>query len=398
MRPRSKITEIFSTFAYFYNDSDAKWITDTKLRRSIENCLAKSSPQSEQFLSLLWYKIWRENTDDLAFMHLSAYLQEPCYWAAKSTMAKFSSIQYKLSDYFQMGIAEVKKICNGFKPERSPNLKAYASMAFPALFKDILRKRQDTDICTNYALLRKVTKKRFVEALENAGLTQEEIARYKLAWRCFRTLYIQEYAGGVARLPEPSPQLWSEITNLYNRERYQLVSAGKELDPTTVEQWLNKAAVRIRAYLYPKIDSLDVPMPGSDSPGDRDLPELTSESLMIQLITQDNIQERQNQREGIYNFLLDTLNKLTPEMQEILFLYYKQDLTQQEIARKLDKKQVWISRRLNKIREILLKELTRWEQESEQSQQGMNVSVYPNQLKDRSVALEEWLRVRNWSN
>lgn len=394
MRLRSKITEMFSTFAYFHSDSDAKWITDSKLRRSIENCLEKSSSQSEQFWSLFWYKIWRENAESLAFMHLLAYLQEPCYWAAKNTMAKFSSTQYRLADYFQMGIAEVKRICNGFKPEKNPNLKAYATMAFPSLFKDILRQRQDADICTNYALLRKVTKKRFVEALKSAGLTPEEIARYKLAWKCFQTLYIQKQAGSIERLPQPSVELWSEIANLYNRERGQLVSAGRELDPETVEQWLNQTAVRIRAYLYPKVDSLDIPILGSDSPGTRDLPELTSEPLMAKLITEENIQERQNQRDEIHNFLLFSLKKLTPEVQEILHMYYRHDLTQQEIAFRLGKQQVWVSRRLNKAREILLKELTLKEQ-SEKSQ-GVNVSSVSNQLKDRSVALEEWLRVREW--
>jgi RNA polymerase sigma factor (sigma-70 family) len=137
-------------------------------------------------------------------MHLSAYLQEPCYWAAKSIMNKFSSTKYELVDFFQMGIAEVKKICSGFKPERNSNLKAYAVMAFPSLLKDILRRNKDADICTNYALLRKITKKQFVEALGNAGLTSEEIACHKLAWKCFRVLYVPTQGSGIQKLLQTS--------------------------------------------------------------------------------------------------------------------------------------------------------------------------------------------------
>ncbi|MBD2771322.1 sigma-70 family RNA polymerase sigma factor [Iningainema tapete] len=398
MRPRLKIAEMFSTFAHFDYNSDARWSTDNKLRRSIENCLSKSSsPESDQFWSLYWYKIWRNNAENLAFMHLSAYLQEPCYWAAKNIMKKFYSTKYELADYFQMGIAEVQKICNGFKPEKNVNLKTYATIAFLSLLKEILRQRQDVHICTDWALLRKVTKKRFVEALVSAGLTSEEIARYKLAWKCFQALYIQQHAGGIERLPEPSRKLWSEIANLYNRERQsQLVSASRELDGEMVEQWLRKTATWIRSYLYPTVDSLDVPKPGSNSPGHWDLPELTSESLMTELIAQENTQESQNRREEIHNFLLAALKQLTPELREVLQMYYQQDLTQQEIARRLGKDQVWVSRKLSKSRKILLEELTKWEQKSEKSQQGVNVSPDPNLLKDRSDALEEWLRVRKW--
>ncbi len=401
MRPRSTITEMFSTFVHFDNDSDAKWMTDSKLRRSIENCLEKSpeSPASDNFWSLYWYKILRDNAGILAFMHLSAYLQEPCYWSAKNILKIYNNPQYQLADYFQMGIASVQKIFNGFKPEKNDNLKAYAAMAFPSLLKEILRQRRDADICTNWSLLRKVTKKRFVEALIHAGLVPEEIARYKLVWKCFRKLYVQKHTGGTQRLPEPDRQMWSEIAHLYNRSRQsELLSPGAELNGETAERWLNNTAVWLRSYLYPAIDSLDVPKPGGDSGGNCDLPELRSESLMTQMIAEENIRERQHQKAQVHDILLTALEKLSPEQQEILRFYYVHNMTQSEIAQKVDKKQVWVSRQLTKAREFLLLELTKWVQESEKNQSGVNISSNLNQLKDGSVALEEWLRVRSWSD
>jgi|GEM_PF-5429523 len=92
-----------------------------------------------------------------------------------------SSTQYSVVDYFQMAIAEVGKVLAGFKPEKSSSLKAYGMMAFSSLLKASLRQRHDADICTNPSLLRKVGRRRMVEALQDAGLSSEVIARYQLA-------------------------------------------------------------------------------------------------------------------------------------------------------------------------------------------------------------------------
>ena len=78
MRPRSDVTEIFSTFAQLEANRFSRWLTDIKLRRSIETCL-KSSPEvahSEHFWALYWHKRWQSNSNNLGKMHLLAYLQE----------------------------------------------------------------------------------------------------------------------------------------------------------------------------------------------------------------------------------------------------------------------------------------------------------------------------------
>ncbi len=96
MRPRQEITEMFSTFAQFETDRFSKWLTDSKLRRSIQNCLASSAEVStrENFWALYWYKNWRNSPNGGALMHLSAYLQESCYWAAYKTVTRFTNTQY----------------------------------------------------------------------------------------------------------------------------------------------------------------------------------------------------------------------------------------------------------------------------------------------------------------
>lgn len=141
MRPRQKIIEMFSTFVELEGDRFSKWLIDIKLHRNIQNCLEYSPfvPNSENFWALHWYKCWQEESNSLARMHLSSYLQEPNYWAAKKTIAKFTNSQHNLADYFQMANAEIETILKNFNPEKCSSLKAYATMAVPSRLKDILR-------------------------------------------------------------------------------------------------------------------------------------------------------------------------------------------------------------------------------------------------------------------
>ncbi|PSB63642.1 group 3/4 sigma-70 RNA polymerase sigma factor, partial [Chroococcidiopsis cubana CCALA 043] len=100
MRPRQGIIEIFSTFLQFDADRFRAWVSDPHLRRSMQARLAQS-PQmeaAENYWVLYWYKLWQTQPDSLAKAHLTAYLQEVCYWTAHKTSASFASSQYTLSD------------------------------------------------------------------------------------------------------------------------------------------------------------------------------------------------------------------------------------------------------------------------------------------------------------
>ncbi len=72
MRPRQGITEVFSTFLQFDADRVSGWATDPKLRRSMQNCLARlpQSETSEHFWEIYWYNIWLSQPASLAYAHL----------------------------------------------------------------------------------------------------------------------------------------------------------------------------------------------------------------------------------------------------------------------------------------------------------------------------------------
>lgn len=391
MRPRQKIIEMFSTFVELEGDRFSKWLIDIKLHQNIQNCLEYSPfvPNSENFWALHWHKCWREESNSLAKMHLSAYLQEPNYWAAKKTIAKFTNSQHSLADYFQMANAEIETILKNFNLEKCSSLKAYATMAVPSRLKDILRQRKEADICTNWALLRKVSKKQLLEALAQAGLSPILIAQYRLAWTCFKELYVQNQSGATKSLPEPEPQLWEAIVNLYNREcQNQLTQPTPQSTREKIEQWLTQAAMYVRGYLYPPVSSLNLAISEDDSTTTFDLPDPFSDSLIAQMIAQEDAQNQQNQQSQIEAFLLKTLQTFEAKSQEILKLYYQQGLTQPQIVERLQMSQPTVSRRLLKARELMLAALIQW------SQDTLNISVTSNLVNDMSSALEEWLKVK----
>ncbi|PZV07711.1 MAG: RNA polymerase subunit sigma-70 [Leptolyngbya sp.] len=399
MHPRQEIVELFSTFLQFETDYFSHWVIDLRLRRSMrrrledydkrESAFISASLSLEQFWALYWYQCWQTQANTLAEGHLSAYLQEPCYWAAQRIARQFTNVQFGVSDYCQMAIAEIRTVLKGFKPDRGASLKTFANIAFPRLLKDQLRQRQEANLCSSLGLLRRVSKKRLLEALRQASLSPEAIAQYQLAWMCFNALYVQTQTG-TNQLPGVDRNLWIAIAHLYNTEQHQqLVSTKTDTNPETIERWLNQCATWVRAYLYPPVESLNVPKAGLDSGGEiqDNLTDSLQESLLTELITQEERQERQEQYFQIHSAIASALKQLDSQSQELLRLYYQQGLTQQQIMQQIQMSQATVSRRLTKAREALLMALIAW------SQQTVNSLPTPNQIKDMSAALEEWLRV-----
>lgn len=398
MRQRQDLIELFTTFAEFESDQFRRWAADGRLRRSMQQSLEQSEGQgsapgqvreaavrTEGFWALYWFRQWQQNAARLASLHLAAYVQEACFWAAQQTLKRLASGPYRLPDYFQMAIAELPTVLKGYNPDRGASLKTYASIAFPSLLRDALRQRQEADLCTPWALLRKTSKKRFLEALQWAGVAAEVVPRYRLAWLCFQMVYVPVAATG--KLPPVQAGLWEAIAQRYNGDRSQLTPPAPPCTASQIEQWLTSSAHWVRAYLYPPIDSLNVPQAGRDS-GDRQdlLPAAVDTSLLANLIDQEETEMRQSQHTQLQTVLTAALQTLDPQAQEILTLYYAQGLSQPQIMQQTRLSQPTVSRRLTKARENLLKALLHW------SEKDLNISPNSNQIKIMSNALEEWLK------
>lgn len=384
MRPRASLIEIFSTFLQFDADRLKGWVSDPKLRRSMQECLDKSVQKTgslDQYWVLYWYKVWESRVEKLARFHLVAYLQETGYWTAHKIVSSFTSPQYGLSDYFQIAIAHVDKVLKGYNPQQGVRLNNYASAIFHSAIKETLRQRHEVDICTPWALLRKVSQKRLEEALKLAGLPSETIASYVLAWSCFKAVYVPTQAAGTRQLDTPDWDTWNAIASRYNEQCQNL----PQCQAPDLEKWLLTCVKAVRAYLYPIRHSLNSTKPERESEWVDELVAFEGESLLTQLIAQQEEQSRLLQHGEIHQILLSAVGQLDLEAQRLLQLYYAQNLTQQQLAQQLEIKQYTVSRRLTKIRSTLLFALAQW------SEQRLHISLTSEVLKNMSVVLEEWL-------
>jgi RNA polymerase sigma factor (sigma-70 family) len=381
MRPRQHLTELFSTFLQFESDYATRWLTDPRLRRQMQTCLNTTqagNQQSPEYWALYWHHGWQE-VKTAAELHLSAYLQEPCYWSAQQATRRFTDLQYRLPDCFQIAIAEVATVLKGFKPERGASLKTYAGIAFASLLRDALRQRQVVDLSSDWALLRRVSKKRLLEALHKAGVAEALLPQYRLAWSCFQTRYVPKVPG--AKLPKPDAEFWQAVAQLYQQE-------APAVSSSTLEKWLTQMGQWVRAYLYPPVSSLNAPKFTSSS-GDevgeiQDSLTDSSADLLNDLVATEDQTERSQQQQQLSQTLQQTITQLDTQSQEILRLYYQQGKTQQQIMADLALSQSSVSRRLSKTRETLLAALVQWSQ-------SLNIPTTPTLIKDMSSALDEWL-------
>ncbi|MBU7583331.1 MAG: sigma-70 family RNA polymerase sigma factor, partial [Nostoc sp. TH1S01] len=306
--------------------------------------------------------------------------KEPCYWTSQKICAAFASSQFKLSDCFQIAIAQVELVLKNFNPSQSSTLKNYASLIFITAIRETLRQRQEVDICSDWGLLRKTSQKRLVESLQNAGLSPETIRAYIVAWNAFKTLYVPSKASNSRQLSRPDDSTWEAIAKFYNSQTTQPANSP------TLEKWLLNAAKAVRKYLYPTPDSLNVSPGGDDGVELLDNLPGTQESIINEIIAQEEAQARTQQKAEINQVLLTAIAQLEAQIQEILQLYYAQQLNQDAIAKQLDIKQYTVSRRLTKAKEVLLRSLANWCQDS------LHISLTSDLLKSMSAVIEEWLQ------
>ncbi|MDZ7962607.1 MAG: sigma-70 family RNA polymerase sigma factor [Aulosira sp. DedQUE10] len=387
MHSRQNIIEIFSTFVLFNGDAFGRWVSDPKLRRNMQNCVQQSSVQeSETFWVIYWHRIWQMQASPIAVAHIAAYLQEVCYWVAKKMQMNVPG-QNSVADFFQTAIARIDKVIKGFNPQLSSNLKAYAEYAFSNLIKDLLRQRQEADICSDWGLLHKVSQKRLVESLQQAGYGSQIINRYVLAWSCFLEIYAPNDGTTAHKLVKPDQTTLQAIAQLYNSERLsQLSSPSPACTPETLETWLVTSAKAVRFFQYPTSVSLDMPAPGQET-GDL-LDSFTNnfqESVLNQIIAQEEAETIALRSTEINRILSEALIQLDTTAQVLLQTYYQQGLTQQQIAQQLGVKQYTVSRQLTKIKRTLLLALAQW------SQQTLHTPVTSDVIDSMSNSLEEWL-------
>jgi RNA polymerase sigma factor (sigma-70 family) len=379
MKPRQSLIAIFSDFLKLDSHLALGWISDPRLRRSMQRHLELPTDNSDQVWALYWHQIWQAEASPLAAAHLTAYVQESCYWAAQKIASQAPS-QQTLADLFQTAIANVPHILNRFDAQLGASFKSYAERVFSNVIKDSLRRQQEVNICSDWSLLNKVSQKRLIEALTKAGLNQPKIAVYVMAWRCYQELYAPAQPKPTRQLTRPPAEVWGAIAQLFNQH-----APGPTATPEELEKWLLAIAKAIRIDQLPTLVSANTPRPGSAGGELLDSLPAPQTSLLNALIESEAAAHRQAQQAQLSAVLTGAIAQLEPDQQTLLQVYYGQALTQQEIAQRLNLKQYTISRRLTSIRGKLLRVLAQWVADS------LHVPLTSSVLEAMNVRLEEWL-------
>ncbi|WP_104908877.1 sigma-70 family RNA polymerase sigma factor [Nostoc sp. 'Lobaria pulmonaria (5183) cyanobiont'] len=248
--------------------------------------------------------------------------------------------------------------------------------------------QREADICSDWALLHKLSRKRLVQSLQNAGFNTESIESYVLAWECFKELYTGDNTK-IRQLTKPDARTWEAISHLYNAERFsRLSSPTAAVNQQTIETWVLSAAKAARTFLYPKFVSADAPLKEDEGNLLDILPVDLQTSLLTEIIEQEEAANMRSQQAQLNQVLSQAIAALDAESQKVLQAYYVQQLTQQEIAAQLEIKQYTVSRRLHSIKKSLLLTLTQW------SQNILHISLKSDVVDAINTSLEEWLKVQ----
>jgi RNA polymerase sigma factor (sigma-70 family) len=394
MQPRRTFLELFSTFIGFENDRFQQWLTEPALRRNLQRQASngdagEANPSNQDFWVFYWHQVWtseqQKASKKFAVGHLTAYLQEACYWVAHRTARQAKGVQYGVADCFQVAIATVPTLLKGYSPDQGASLATYARLCFSNTIRDTLRQQREVTSRSDWGLLRKASQKQVKEALQTAGLSPEQTDAYRLAWMAYKTCWAGQTAA-TRQLAAPDQETWEAIADTYNRQiASETGTNAEQVTAATIEQWLKDTAKALRRLLHPNVVSLNVPKFEDGGEWQDDLPDGDA-TPWVELIQTEEIQERQQQRAQVNERLRQALTELKPQDRELLFLYYSQGSTQQQIADQLQIKQYSVSRRLSRVKETLLLNLAIW------SQEALHSSPTSPALNQMSLVLEEWLQ------
>jgi RNA polymerase sigma factor (sigma-70 family) len=389
MRQRKDLIEIFSAFLQFESDRPTLWAIDPRLHRSMTRSVSAEPRGSENYWVVYWLRQYAQHPAESPALrqsigHLAAYLQEACFWSVNRVMPRMGSVQAKLSDCFQVAIADLPKLLQAFDSSKPTGLKAYANTVFGNCVRDYLRQRQEVDVCSDWGLLQKISRKRLLDALTANNFDEVMCDRYYLAWKALTTNHHAEKSPKLRKITAPDVETWKLIVQSFDRERKDFpnvtAATAKEL-----EKWLLDAAKKVRGYLYPTINSLNVKK-GNDTEADWESDLVGSgASPMEYLEEQEQITERQTQQQQMVGVLQVAISQLDAPARQLLTLYYQDQATQQQIAQELDLPQYAVSRKLSKARQTLLTAVLVWGQET------LHISPTSEVINSISALLEEWL-------
>jgi RNA polymerase sigma factor (sigma-70 family) len=337
------------------------------------------------YWSIYWHGFWK--TDRRARQHLYAYLQEAGYFAALKQHKQYEQSLYSIAEYFQIAIAGVDKVLQGFQPDRNCNMQPFALMKFTNLIKDGLVREglPEVQFRSDWSLLRQVSETRIRNALQAEARPLEQLQGILLAWDCYKQLYVPKQARANHQLAEP--ENWEAIAQQYNRQRITHPAAQPATHSAqSLKQQLQTLARSLRNYATLPTTALAW-TDSEDLAVEEQIADL-SETPLEQLIQLQESEIWQARQKWFEQFLQTAIAQVDDQTQELLKMRYIEGLTQKEIGERLHLSQPTASRRIKQLQQVKRQWLL---QMVEEAGQDLHISINTAVIDTMSQALEEWL-------
>ncbi len=384
MKKREDMVQKFSTFLSFGDSKSrlkATWQVDPELERQMKR-LTQSDPEAKaEFWARYFLKTLRrvENEGDTGTWrqgelreelsvssltvgrHLSAYLQEACFWAAQKSYQRFIFLRHKypLEEYFQIANSATNlpaKLLKNFDfnyPQT--NLEGYARIAIIRFIANTIY-QQDIEAkkekFSDYGLLKDLTKKELRESLQAKGINPLQIDSYCLVWQCFDEIFQPSQNQGNRRLNPPTQNHLQQIASYYNQ---RCNSLNLQVIPTVGEKIQEMLSICIQAAREHRTK--------------RFLPLEDYEKISDSMPTLWDTVMQEEEWEQVQKLVANLFSAMPEASQTMVKLWQGLNLTQTEMATILKnqypdlQKQYQVARQLGRLTRNLLRDLANeWQQ------------------------------------
>lgn len=249
--------------------------------------------------------------------HLSAYLDETCYWQAREICNKLHNYNLEKREIFLIAraVAANPEYFEKYDSRRGASLKTFAGKVIYGKVSDELRKGREKERYLPTGLLRNISKKELKNCLNQGISNYSEIERCLLAWQCFKEIYVPTRKQGNRRLEPPSNEQLEDIAKLYEKRSLK----KEEITSEEIDQLLDTCVQVIRQATITtttSLDAIDIEQDWENVTND----DTTDEGEYLKL--------HQQIKEVLVNKILSFPDKI----QKMLELKYGLNLTQKDVA------------------------------------------------------------------
>lgn len=359
MKKRETPVEQFSTVLQFQECNSNLvfyWEPDSVLEQNMSLKVESDPDAGENFWAQYFLKQARED-NPLAKRHLSANLEEICYWTAVTTYQKMPASYLTWLDYFQIAREAASNPVALFQKYKSAkgSLKSYAQMRLRDAIRVVIYKGQEADKYSDWGLLQSgLSKKALKNALQKVGVNEPQLSRCLLAWQGFKEVGTLSAPKGSRQLPPPTDKQLATIAEYYNECRFP-VSSEPAVTDSDIQELLDICIQAARASVRIQVNSLDAE--GTVSPF------AIAHDPEEQVELEHSQAKTEAEWEEISSVLKEAIASLPDSAQKMLTLEYGLPrFNQTEIGNMFGIRQDEVSKKLKKYRRFLGKTLAEWSQ------------------------------------